>query len=816
MAVERPQDQLLRALANVGEATNFCVSGEMPIISPGLEITGLGEIGLPISAAAAKRLIKQAEQAPYGLGEETVLDTSVRRVWQIGDQAVTFTNSDWPNFVRDVADEIAAEFGIKQDIKADFYKLLVYEKGSFFTAHRDTEKAPGMFATLVIALPSKHKGGELVVSHAGQTERISFDSKRSTSSIQYAAFFADCLHEVTPVESGYRVCLVYNLSVPRLKKQPAGPKQFSSIKYLSELLIQIFAEGTQEKIAIPLAHEYSHEGLTLGMLKGHDSEMVDAIGLACEQGGFEAQLAALEIMQSGSPDYSTVTFPSRRSRRYWDDDDEFSDADVESADFEEVYDERWDINCFCSLNGKPAIYDFLTVEVAELVAKDPLEDWPRKQTVTEATGNEGATMERWYRRTCVVIWPKAGTLAVLAKEGPDLALPRLQTLIDETPHPESSKECRDFAAAILKHWGKTKRTEVWYRRTAKNESKRSLKMADAIAALQDAALAKTFLRHVLPTECCGEEGAALVTLMNQIGWEPFRSSLLKCFEGKRNQPERRSESISDFADLLRQLCCSGPMPTPERVAVCRALTDEMTAAIHSFDNVPIDDWRTSHLKQDDLIVPLILSLAAVGDAERLDQFIKSVIVQPKRYDLHTKVIPAVQELFASPAINGLLGDARKRLHAHATGELKKLIEVPPQPPIDWTRDANVKCFGRMVCRDCQELNAFLQNATEQSHAFARPEAARRHLESQISSSRCDLKHQTIKAKSPHTLLCTKTDASYQRRLMAFQENSEHLAKLEALMPKAAKGARNRNASSSKDSLDHASEAAPVEFLSVTF
>ena len=44
------------------------------------------------------------------------------------------------------------------EVSAELYKLLVYEKGGFFLSHRDTEKAPGMFATLVISLPSSHEG----------------------------------------------------------------------------------------------------------------------------------------------------------------------------------------------------------------------------------------------------------------------------------------------------------------------------------------------------------------------------------------------------------------------------------------------------------------------------------------------------------------------------------------------------------------------------------------------------------------------------------------------------------------------------------
>lgn len=50
-------------------------------------------------------------------------------------------------------------------LKAHLYKLLVYEKGSFFLPHKDGEKLDGMVATLVVALPAIHAGGELVVSH---------------------------------------------------------------------------------------------------------------------------------------------------------------------------------------------------------------------------------------------------------------------------------------------------------------------------------------------------------------------------------------------------------------------------------------------------------------------------------------------------------------------------------------------------------------------------------------------------------------------------------------------------------------------------
>jgi predicted 2-oxoglutarate/Fe(II)-dependent dioxygenase YbiX len=53
-------------------------------------------------------------------------------------------------------------------VTAELYKLLIYEEGCFFLTHRNTEKTPGMFGTLVISLPCPHRGGELVIHHAGR------------------------------------------------------------------------------------------------------------------------------------------------------------------------------------------------------------------------------------------------------------------------------------------------------------------------------------------------------------------------------------------------------------------------------------------------------------------------------------------------------------------------------------------------------------------------------------------------------------------------------------------------------------------------
>jgi hypothetical protein len=64
--------------------------------------------------------------------------------------------------------------------------------------HRDSEKAPGMFATAVVMFPSDYSGGELLVHHKGREMRLDL-RRNEPSEVAFAAFYADCLHEVPPV-----------------------------------------------------------------------------------------------------------------------------------------------------------------------------------------------------------------------------------------------------------------------------------------------------------------------------------------------------------------------------------------------------------------------------------------------------------------------------------------------------------------------------------------------------------------------------------------------------------------------------------------
>ena len=75
-------ERLQAVLERVDRPEAFCISGALGTVLPGLEVAGLGPIGLPLSARQAKALRRRCEPAPFGKGTQTLVDSGVRRVWR--------------------------------------------------------------------------------------------------------------------------------------------------------------------------------------------------------------------------------------------------------------------------------------------------------------------------------------------------------------------------------------------------------------------------------------------------------------------------------------------------------------------------------------------------------------------------------------------------------------------------------------------------------------------------------------------------------------------------------------------------------------
>ena len=150
--------ELQKLLSDLKDSTgDFACSGYLPeLCLPGLVVENIGHISLPVQDEQAKKIIEVAKKAPFGLGSKTLVDETVRKTWQLDPNQITIKNEHFLAGVENVVASVKKHLGCdKKTVQANLYEVLLYEKGGHFKAHRDTEKEKGMFATMVIQLPSK-------------------------------------------------------------------------------------------------------------------------------------------------------------------------------------------------------------------------------------------------------------------------------------------------------------------------------------------------------------------------------------------------------------------------------------------------------------------------------------------------------------------------------------------------------------------------------------------------------------------------------------------------------------------------------------
>lgn len=100
--------------------------------NPCLNIEGFGLLGLPLSVAEAERLRQVCNQAPFGKGEQSVVDRQVRDTLEIDRGRLKFMNSPhWEAWLDRAVAKACEQLGVTgQQTRCELYKLLLYEAGA--------------------------------------------------------------------------------------------------------------------------------------------------------------------------------------------------------------------------------------------------------------------------------------------------------------------------------------------------------------------------------------------------------------------------------------------------------------------------------------------------------------------------------------------------------------------------------------------------------------------------------------------------------------------------------------------------------------
>ncbi|KAF2472367.1 uncharacterized protein BDR25DRAFT_283777 [Lindgomyces ingoldianus] len=235
-------------------------------------------------AEALAELLRCAQPATFGCNGMEATDERYRKALEMKPSA--FSTNFCP-YTAGIVDAIAQALlpnatspNGHHGVRAELSKLHVYTSPSgMFKAHFDTPQSASHFGTLVVCLPCVHEGGQLIVRHRGHS--TTFDWSKSSNSLQWAAFYTDCEHEVLEVTSGHRLVFTYKLCVSRGLGDLAGNcdvinfQQLPLYQKVKETLVNSEFMPKGGHLGWKCSHAYAH-GTNAGaaalptVLKGSD------------------------------------------------------------------------------------------------------------------------------------------------------------------------------------------------------------------------------------------------------------------------------------------------------------------------------------------------------------------------------------------------------------------------------------------------------------------------------------------------------------------------------------------------------------------
>ncbi len=738
-----------------------------------LEVREVGPISFPVPVRQAKQLCLVGRPARFGQGEQTLLDRGVRDTWEIPKSRIKIDKRRWDQTLRPVLDGLRADLGLPSGcvLTAEFHAMLVYGPGQFFAPHQDSEKADAMIGTLVVTLPSDSQGGALVVEHAG----TSVTYRSSKTSLSFVAFYADCRHQVQPVTSGYRLVLTYNLLVigEPANASPVDPAVAQRLagcldEHFSTRVPAGYGGGDHDpptRLVYLLDHEYTERGLSWARLKGTDADRAAAVRAAAEAADCEAVLALAEVHETWSADDEPEPSWSRRRYGWDDDDDDFGGGSPGGPELQELVESTVRLDRWLSDPDGPVTPTSLTVDDDEVCSATPSVDLvPYASEYEGYMGNYGNTMDRWYRRAAVVVWPHRLAFAVRAEASPKWAL---DTLVKQI-RARDVAGARTSAATLAPFWeraiGATQRSAVL------------TKALQVARGLDDPNLAIALLAPFHVETLVRSNAAPAASLVSQYGQQWAADLVARWFNRGLawSAPEdtRRAwvESLASVTTALTSVSGDG-------VGLAHQLIAGSWVWLHDqvklWASGSMPSRRAEMLGELGPAVSALLASCAAGGATDLQGEIVGFLSQDND-DLLACLMPALRAgAVLEPRVR--LESGLDALARHCAARLAARLAQPARPANDWSVAPPTACG----CDLCATLATFLHDSARRSFDWPLAEPGRRHVHHTIDVSELPVRHETRRQGRPYTLVLTKTDAIFDRERQQRERDTADLVWLEA-------------------------------------
>ncbi len=749
------RDRLAVLLAGATEKAAFSASRTAPAGNLHLEVRGVGPIELPVSQTQARQLCLLGREARYGHGEQTVLDRRVRDTWEIPKSRVTIDKRRWNQTLLPVLDQLGHDLGIPPGctLRAELHSMLVYAPGQFFVQHQDSEKDDAMVASLVVGLPSTFKGGALEVRHRAGTARY----RGSRKALSFAAFYGDCRHEVKPVRSGYRVVLTYNLLLRGETATSPSDLDPELVGSLAGNLDEHFApSGAQDRLVYLLDHEYTRRGLDWSRLKGADARRVTLLDAAAERAGCEVVLGLADVHETWTA-YEPEDYGRSGYGRWDDSDDDLDSFDDETGDYDlhELIESEVKLDCWIDSRGARTQTVRLSVADGEVCASTPSGDLePYLSEYEGYMGNWGNTLDRWYRRGAVVLWPRSRDFVVRAEAAPALALDELTARTRQGDVIGARKAAAELAP-------------FWDRVAAQVEAKGFLTKALRTARLLESpALAAMLLRPLRLELLTTSHAKPLGALTNAYG-ERWIGELVAAWAAKWRFHHPRD--LEAWMVSLPQLCIAFGDAGDSGTSAARLLLQEAWRWLSQRIDRCLELSSPSHRQQSlselgRLVAAMLEGTSLIGTADVRDE---AIGVLCRDGDLVGCAI-AVLRATAAPHWSTVGLDA---VAMHCSATLEDRLARPSRESDDWSIELPEGCG----CELCDDLRAFLREPTQTTFEWPLAKDRRAHVHRRIDAAELPVRHHTRRVGRPYTLVLSKTDALFEREAQQRHRDEKDLA-----------------------------------------
>jgi hypothetical protein len=779
------RDRLARTLRGDAEpAFGVALTARTDDLS--LEVEGVGPVAFPVRPAQARKLLGLGHPARFGRGEETLTDRGVRDTWEIPKDLVRVRwDDDALNAILTTAkDELGLP--IAAELTADLHSLLVYEPGQFFRAHQDSEKDDSMIGTLVVTLPSSYTGGELVMRHLEEKKIY----RGSETALSLVAFYADCRHEILEVRSGYRIALTYNLLLGGDTALPEGDE--GAVAELAAFLREHFgtpvssrygprAATLPSRLAYLLDHEYTPRALGWSRLKGADAARGSLLRAAADRAGCETVLALADIKTTHSAYEADDDYEYRG--RYWDDDsDEDSGGEDEDSggpgdyEIQELIDSEVTLTHWTGPDGTRLEKVSLSVrsdEVCASIETDDLE--PYSSEYEGYMGNWGNTLDRWYNRAAVVVWPREQAFANRAETSPPWALDELAAMAASG----DLSGARAAAATLQPFWDSSLRARMPDdKERISGLFGKALRAASVVADPVTATMLLDPFRAESLTTGHVDAFGRLVSGYGQL----WTAGLLRTWFGAAQpawayagEPERQRW----VADELPGLCAGLHAAPGASAAAARQLLDLVWKWAAKDIDTTLASSSPSY--RDKALAAVARPLASVltAAAAMTDAGTRDAVTGHLRQkgDAVTGLeMPALRAAAGLPD-NGTHGEAGfADLAADCAARLRARLAQPPRTSGDWSIEPPP---GGCSCDLCDTLHAFLGDPNRRTFEWPLAEKRRQHVHSRIEGAELPVSHVTARKGRPYTLVLRKTDALFTDEAEARAKDQKDLEWLTA-------------------------------------